>query len=72
MFSAPLVHLERFRDGKKIGEKILQDRVLSRLIPALFLRDFGQQHGSLTVSASLAAADRSRYISKGDSQETVD
>jgi hypothetical protein len=66
------VPLERFRDGKKIGEKILQDRVLSHLMPASFLRDFGQQHDSLTVSASLAAADRSRYISKGDLHDIVD
>jgi hypothetical protein len=41
-------------------------------MPALFLHDLGQLHGSLTVSASLAVADRTRYISRGDLHEIVD
>ena len=72
VFSARLVPLERSRDGKKIDERILRDRVLSHLMPALFRRDFRPQQGSLTLSASVAATDRSRYISKGDPQKIVD
>lgn len=64
VLSAPLVPLEKRRDGKKIGEKNLRDKKLGYLMPALFLRYFDQQKGSLTLPRSIAGTDRSRYISK--------
>ncbi len=60
------------RDGKKIGENELKDNKLGDLMPALFLRHFDQQKGSLTLPRSIAGTDRSRYISKGHSHEVVD
>jgi hypothetical protein len=54
VFSTPLVPLEKRRDGKTIGRKSLQDSVLSRLMPALFLCHFEQQQGSLAPPRSIA------------------
>ncbi len=72
VFSAPLVPLEKRRDGKNNDEKKRRDKKLGDLMPALFLRYFDQQEGSLTRPSSIAGTDRSRYISKGDPQEIVD
>ncbi|MBX9682665.1 MAG: hypothetical protein K2X41_02640 [Hyphomicrobium sp.] len=60
------------RDGKKIDEYKRKDNKLGDLMPALFLRHFDQQKGALTLPMSIAATNRSRYISKGDPQEIVD
>lgn len=72
MFVEKVMASKRSRDGKKIGKKILQDRALSHLMPALFRRDFDQWQGTFTLSASVAATDRSRYTSKGDLHTVTD
>ena len=72
VFFAPLVPLEKRRDGKKNPEKNLWDNKLGYLMPGLFLRYFDQQKGSLTLPRSIAGTDRSRYISKADLQDIAD
>ncbi len=72
MFFGTKMTSKQCRDGKKIDEYEWKDNKLGDLMPALFLRHFDQQKGALTSPMSIAATDRSRYISKGDPHEIVD
>jgi len=54
VFSAPLVPLEKRRDGKNNDEKKRRDNKLGDLVSALFLRYFDQQQGSLTLPKCIA------------------
>ncbi len=54
LFSASLVPLEKRRDRKNNDEKKRRDKKLGDLMPALFLRYFDQQQGSLTLPKRIA------------------
>jgi hypothetical protein len=60
--------LKRSRDGKKLPTKRFE--TMSYAISCqLFSRHFDKQYGSLVLSASAVATDRSRYISRKVTRE---